>query len=536
MALSRASGLFRLALRTQWAAARLLSAAAGGELGSGEDRPGRRVDLDALRRERALRSPSERSEPAPARRVFRTPKPSLEQMQLNQELQACASGEAVLALVTPRFAQLSVVNITTALMTLSRRASRSAAGVRLQGDARFAQLLSVAESLFPLMEARGLSNTLYACGQLRVSPPAGWLQRFWEASGPRLGEFKALELSISLYACSQLGVTPPSDWLPRFWLACALKMGEFKPQELSNMLYACGQLDVTPPGDWLQHLWAESGSRLSEFDSQNLANMVHGCGQLRIKPPADWLLRVWAASASKLRTFKPQELSMMLLACASLGIRPPNDWMQHFSAACEQSLADKSMQNLSNLVLALAMLQLWDLPLWRGLWERLCSSLPRDNAGWSAEDELGARQLYQAYQAAAVERPGLLPAPSPELLAAARASRIASINELVRRTRLHDDVSACLTQMGVAHTNELWCARSDRRVDIAIDGTPPTAVEVDGPTHYLQQGGGPTGASLFRNRMLEANGWRVVVVDHHTWDGPKTQQQREELLRRVLAL
>ena len=535
MALSRASGLCRLALRTPWAAARLLSSAAGGERPSGEDKRGRRVDLDALRRERALRSPSERTEPAsPARKVYRTAKPSLEQMQLNQEIQACGSVEDVLALVGSRFAQLSVVNITTALITLSRRASRTA-GARLQGDTRFAQLLAAAESLFASMESRGLSNTLYACGQLRVSPPDGWLQRFWEASGPRLGEFKTVELNIALYACSQLGVTPPPDWLPRFWLASASKMGEFKPQELSNMVYACGQLGVVPPSDWLQHLWAESGSRLSDFDSQNLANMVHGCGQLRIKPPADWLLRCWAASASKLRTFEPRELGMMMLACGSLGIRPPADWMQHFSAACEQSLADLSTQNLSNIVLALAMLGVWELPALRGIWARLCGSLSRGVGAWSEEDHMNARQLYQAYQAAAVERPGLLPAPSPELLAAARTSRVASINEPVRRTRFHIDISACLTLMGVRHANEPWCARADRIVDIAIDGSPPTAVEVDGPTHFLQDGG-PTGASLFRNRMLEAHGWRVVVVDHRTWDGPKTQQQREEYLRRVLAL
>jgi hypothetical protein len=35
--------------------------------------------------------------------------------------------------------------------------------------------------------------------------------------------------------------------------------------------------------------------------------------------------------------------------------------------------------------------------------------------------------------------------------------------------------------------------------------------------------------------MLAAHGWRVEVVDYRTWIKVKTQPQREEHLRRVLA-
>ena len=195
-------------------------------------------------------------------------------------------------------------------------------------------------------------------------------------------------------------------------------------------------------------------------------------------------------------------------------------------------------QNLSNTALALAMLQLWELPLWHSLWARLCSSLLSHNtAGWSAEDRLNAMQLYQAYQAAAVERPGLLPAPSPELLAAARKSWIDAVRDgedNARAGRLHNAVSACLTRMGVAHANERWCDRAERSIDIVIDGDVPVALEVDGPSHFLQDGrqNGPT---LLRNRMLAAHGWRVVVVDYRLWDKLQTPEQRQQYLRSLLA-
>ena len=194
--------------------------------------------------------------------------------------------------------------------------------------------------------------------------------------------------------------------------------------------------------------------------------------------------------------------------------------------------AEANTQDLSNTALALATLGLWELPLWRGFWEHRCHSFFHGNGEWNAKMQLQVRQLYQAYQAAAVERPGLLPAPDPELLSAARKSWIDGMGD--RSSRLHADVSACLTRMGMAHANERWCERAERSIDIAIeDARTPIALEVDGPTHYLHDGRS-NGSTQLRNRMLAAHGWRVVVVEYRTWGELKTQAQREEYLRRLL--
>ena len=228
MALLRAAGLCRLALRTPWAAARLLSAAAGGELPD-EDKPGRRVDLEALRRERALRPAAARQPASPAGPGRRLVAPTREQLQLNKDIQACASGKDVLALVSLRLAVMNEVNVATALSTLARRASKSKAG-SLNGDARLRQLIGAAASCFGRMEAQEFSNSLYACGQLGITPSADWLQRFWEASASKFDDFVPQALSNTLYACGQLGITPPADWLERYWHASAVQLGNLIPQ------------------------------------------------------------------------------------------------------------------------------------------------------------------------------------------------------------------------------------------------------------------------------------------------------------------
>jgi hypothetical protein len=310
-----------------------------------------------------------------------------------------------------------------------------------------------------------------------------------------MGDYIAQNFSNTLHACSKLGITPPLDWLQRCWHISALKLGEFNPQELSNTLYACGQLGITPPAAWLQRFWHASGPKLGEF--------------------------------------VPQGLSNVLLACAHLVIMPPGVWLQSLCKSYVRLLPESNCHDLSNSVLSMATLGLWELPVFPSLWERLLHATPRGTPEWSTETQLAVQQLYQTYLAAAVERPGLLSALDAEMLAAARKSWIDGMEN--RTSRFHAEVSACLTAIGVAHSNEQWCERAERRIDIAIDGAgAPIALEVDGPSHFLQDGR-QDGSTQLRNRMLAAHGWRVVVVDYREWIKVKTQAQREEYLRHVLA-
>jgi hypothetical protein len=124
----------------------------------------------------------------------------------------------------------------------------------------------------------------------------------------------------------------------------------------------------------------------------------------------------------------------------------------------------------------------------------------------------------------------------PELHAAIRKSWIdqGRMRQSEGSSQLHDGVSACLMCMGVAHANERWCDRAERSIDVAIEGATPIALEVDGPSHFLQDGR-PDGSTLLRNRMLAAHGWRVVSLDYRVWRAQQTQEQQQEYLRRLLA-
>ena len=384
-----------------------------------------------------------------------------------------------------------------------------------------------------------VANVWRAIEQLDWRPRLPWLDRFWHFSASYLDKLKPQDFSSVMHACGHLEskIMPPDDWLHHFWLASGLQLGEFSAQELNDTFIGCGELGIAPPSYWMQRFWHASALKLGEFTPRCLSQTMFACGLLGITPPADWLERYWFASGPKLAEIDPLQLSMALFACAHLDVRPPASWLQSFSGSFERYLKDANRQALSDTAMALTMFRSWELPLWPGLWKHLSRSFRGDF--WSlASFQTQARQLYRAYQAASVERPGLLSAPDPELLTRALKSCIeqARLPRDEDSSMLCDDVSECLTRSGVAHANEHWCRRAQRTIDFAIEGArPPVALQVDGPDHYLQDGR-PTGSTRLRNRMLAAHGWRVAVVDFRLWRHElQTEEQREDYLRRLLA-
>jgi very-short-patch-repair endonuclease len=238
-----------------------------------------------------------------------------------------------------------------------------------------------------------------------------------------------------------------------------------------------------------------------------------------------------------LERFSLQGLANTLYGCCLLGIALPSAWILAFSAAVKARLAQRDeqesqrldAQGYSNIMYAVTVLSLWDFPDLKALWQRNL-----ELASSSDVDERGLYQLFLVYLVAEAERPGLLAAPSAALLEKARRARHAQTKG-VKSSDLHKNVSACLTVMGIAHANEQWCKHSEHSIDIALNVDSPhrVALEVDGPTHFLQNRQ-PNGRTRMRDRLLKGHGWRVAVVDGRAWRTLRTQTEREAYLTQVI--
>ena len=268
--------------------------------------------------------------------------------------------------------------------------------------------------------------------------------------------------------------------------------------------------------------------------------MLCACSHRGIVPPTDWQQHFWRTLAAKLVDCSAQDLSTIMRSSGHLGIAPPADLLLTLCRYCKDVLPDMSQQDVAGAVLGLAYLGLWDVPLWPVLWQRAWELLPRDSVGWKAEDQLYAQQLYHIYHAAAVERPGKLRTPGADMLDAARASWAAGEQKRWQResARCYANVSACLTDIGVAHASARWCDRAERTVKIALDGDSRVALEVNRPSFVLSDGR-LCGPQRLRHRVLRAHSWRVVELDYQTWrkqlETPEEREEREDHLRKLLS-
>ena len=60
------------------------------------------------------------------------------------------------------------------------------------------------------------------------------------------------------------------------------------------------------------------------------------------------------------------------------------------------------------------------------------------------------------------------------------------------------------------------------------------AIEADGPYHFLSPDMRVTGDTLFRNRCLQARGYKVLSVPKHFWDKLRGPEVKQEWLQQQL--
>ena len=115
------------------------------------------------------------------------------------------------------------------------------------------------------------------------------------------------------------------------------------------------------------------------------------------------------------------------------------------------------------------------------------------------------------------------------------ASADAFWNDSIRPSQSQLGVSHALNVLGWDHEDELR-TEDGLSLDMAQPST-KTAVEFDGPTHYLQGPDGPSvdGRTAFKRRLLGRLGWTCAAVPYFEWDPLLASGATEPYLRGVLA-
>jgi hypothetical protein len=232
----------------------------------------------------------------------------------------------------------------------------------------------------------------------------------------------------------------------------------------------------------------------------------------------------------QLRNFTPQALSNTVWALATLG-HADGVFMAALLKAATPQLSDFTPQALANTVWALAALGHAD--------GAFMAALLQEAAGMALE--FSTENLTQLFMCVLWLEEQHSDVAVPEQLAAACKRAWMEERANAQPSRVQLEVLAVVRQLpgSSGATSEQATEDGLFSIDIAVqlpDGS-RLAVEVDGPQHFLSSPPGRLdGATLLRNRLLEACGWWVVSVPVMTGWVPCAKQGQQAVRDYLLSL
>ena len=401
-----------------------------------------------------------------------------------------------------------------------------------------------------------ISNSVWALSKLRYQMLQQQLTVLLAAftTEGMLARANTQNIANLLLGMAYLGQQVPAAQLQLLLAAYVSKRSGAKAQDIGNLLWAVsgmrqqvqtehlGQLQAAFVQQ-LELLLAALVEQLHRAMPQEIPNTLLACARFRHVP--EQLLAALQQQPQHMQRFltgaNPQELANTVLACGMLGHYSElllGGALQQAVKLLQQDSSKFTFQGLSNLCWAMAVLNLHQyVPAVLQLAE--AASRVWDSAAPQNWQQLHQVQLWLLDLAAAEggKGAGLLQVLSKQQLDECRQAwqdQVAS-NSAAKPSAMQQQVSKALQQLlGWRVPPKQEVLTDDRNFSVDIVAVTAAgvrlAVEVDGPTHFVNVGGrweveGPT---QYRNRALTARGYTVISIPWREWAQMKGAQQQQQ--------
>jgi hypothetical protein len=317
-----------------------------------------------------------------------------------------------------------------------------------------------------------------------------------------------------------------SAWCSWHRGGCCLDREAAKPQlcnfnsyDVANTVWAIATLGHADDAS-VAALLKVAAPQLCDFKPQDVANTVWAIATLGHADDA-FVAALLKVAEPQLRNFKPQTLANTVWALATLG-HADDSFVAALLKVAEPQLRNFNPQELANTAWALATLGHVDRDFMAAVLQQAAGMV----LGLGSEER---KQLFQCVLWLEAQHSGVA-VPAQLADACKRAWMEQRHNPIPSRVQL--EVLAVVRQLPGCSGATCEQATDDGlfSIDIAVqlpDGS-RLAVEVDGPSHFLSnQPGRLDGATLLRNRMLEARGWQVVSVPVMTGWVPRAKRGQQ---------
>eukprot|EP00438_Fugacium_kawagutii_P015230 Skav206122 [mRNA] locus=scaffold172:204714:221930:+ [translate_table: standard] len=234
-----------------------------------------------------------------------------------------------------------------------------------QRSALWSALRRRSMALISEFDARGLSNTAWACATMRQTDPL-LLEALGHVAVAKMSEFDEQALSTTMWASAKL------VWHQQV-LVDAMVMEvihrDLHQQGLANISWSCATLRIGDPA-----LLATLTRLIGQFGAQNLGNLAWTLAKLLIED-APLMLAISAMTCQKIRACGHQEIGNVAWAFATLGLRNL-PLLESLAAEAMERMAHFNVQGVANTAWALAKVSYHNMPFFHRVATRALETMP----------------------------------------------------------------------------------------------------------------------------------------------------------------
>jgi uncharacterized protein (DUF1499 family) len=397
----------------------------------------------------------------------------------------------------------------------------------------------------PQANPQNISNTLWALATLNVQLSQSVVKQLVQQLVQVLPQASPQNVSNTLWALATLNVQLSESVVKQLVQHLVQVLPQANPQDVANTLWALAILNVQLSEGLVQQLLKQLVQVLPQASPQAVANTLWACGRMQVAPLKllSTLEQHPVQVHNLLAAAGPQNVANMAWACGHLGYKgkllPVVLLQQAVQSQQDSNRGICNLQELCNLCWSASVLDLQQCVPQVLQLAAVCQ------LGWANAAGEGCCQLYQVHlwlldSQLPTPGQGLLGVLSQQQLQQCKDSweqQLRDSTTAAKASDLQRSVFAALQTLPgdtwqQSPVMEQRSADGALSIDIAattVSGV-QLAIEVDGPSHFVQPNRTYHGPTLFRNRALAARGYVLVSIPFCEWNLLRGAQQKQQYL------
>lgn len=147
-----------------------------------------------------------------------------------------------------------------------------------------------------------------------------------------------------VWACAELQLSPPSGWLDDVEAATLTRLPSMSLEEVVALVEALGKLRHRVGDAWLMQCEAATAALLPSAQPREAVRLLAGLWRMRHRPDDAWMQTFLMATGPELESLSTQQLTDLLMVLSRMSCKPSDGWMTAYCGAMEQQLLQGQQQ------------------------------------------------------------------------------------------------------------------------------------------------------------------------------------------------